>query len=50
MERSLINKFILDLLKLKIGMVQVVALNLSKNDNYWDAKHVKTKTINIQNG
>ena len=30
MERSLINKFILDLLKLKIGMVQVVALNLSK--------------------
>ena len=30
MERSLTNKFILDLLKLKIGMVQVVASNLSK--------------------
>ena len=30
MERSLINKFILDLSRLKIGMVQVVASNLSK--------------------
>ena len=30
MERSLTNKFILDLSRLKIGMVQVVASNLSK--------------------
>ena len=30
MERSLINKFILDLSRLKIRMVQVVASNLSK--------------------
>ena len=48
MERSLTNKFILDLSRLKIRMVQVVASNLSKNNNYWDAKHVKTKIINIQ--
>ena len=30
MERSLTNKFILDISRLKIGMVQVVASNLSK--------------------